>query len=109
MTHTVPPQAPPTTAAQIGGPGGVVTDEQVRAFVLEQLGAADLDGRSVCVIVPDGTRSCPMPLLLQAVHQALAGRVTLMTVLVALGTHARMGEMELARHLGYEPGAFAER
>jgi hypothetical protein len=109
MTHTVPPQAPPTTAAQIGGPGGVLTDEQVRGFVVEQLGTADLDGRSVCVIVPDGTRSCPMPLLLQAVHQALAGRVTRMTVLVALGTHARMGEMELARHLGHEPGAFAER
>jgi lactate racemase len=109
MTQTAPPQAPPTTAAQVGGPGGVLTKEQVRAFILEQLGAADLDGRSVCVIVPDGTRSCPMPLLLQAVHQALAGRVTQLTVLVALGTHARMGEIELARHLGYEPGAFTER
>ena len=76
MTHTVPPHAPPTTAAQIGGPGGALTDEQVRTFVLDQLAAADLDGRSVCVIVPDGTRSCPMPLLLGAVHQALHGRVT---------------------------------
>src|SRR5215203_6486704 len=93
-----------TDAARIGGPGGVLSEDDVRAFVLEQLAAADLDGRSVCVIVPDGTRSCPMPLLLGAVHQALAGRVTRMTVLVALGTHARMGEMELARHLGYEPG-----
>jgi nickel-dependent lactate racemase len=87
----------------------VLTYEQVRPFVLEQLGVADLDGRSVCVIVPDGTRSCPMPLLLQAVHQALAGRVRRMTVLVALGTHARPGQTELARHLGYEPGGFAER
>jgi nickel-dependent lactate racemase len=109
MTQTAPPQAPPTTAAQIGGPGGVLTDEQVRTFINDQLAAADLDGRSVCVIVPDGTRSCPMPLLLAAVHEALQGRVTRMTVLVALGTHARMGENELARHLGYEPGGFAER
>jgi nickel-dependent lactate racemase len=59
--------------------------------------------------VPDGTRSCPMPLLLGAVHEALHGRVTQLTVLVALGTHARMGETELARHLGYPAGAFVER
>src|SRR4029453_11360093 len=78
-------------------------------FCLEQLGEADLDGRSVCVLVPDGTRSCPMPLLLGAVHEALHGRVTRLTVLIALGTHARMGETELARHLGYPAGGFAER
>ena len=62
-----------------------------RAFVREQLAAVDLDGRSVCVIVPDGTRSCPLPLLLDAVHGALHGRVRRLTVLVALGTHARDG------------------
>ena len=65
---------------------------------------ADLDGRSVCVLVPDGTRSCPMPLLLGAVHEALHGRVSRLTVLVALGTHSRMGETELSRHLGYPAG-----
>ena len=109
MTQTRPETRPALPAARVGGPGEVLTDEQVRAFVLEQLGAADLDGRSVCVIVPDGTRSCPMPLLLGAVHEALHGRVIRLTVLVALGTHARMGESELSRHLGYPVGAFAER
>ena len=105
----VAPGAPTSSAAQVGGPAGVLTDEQVRAFVHEQLAAADLDGRSVCVLVPDGTRSCPMPLLLGAVHEALHGRVTRLTVLIALGTHARMGELELARHLGYPPAGFEER
>ena len=57
----------------------------------EQLAGADLDGRSVCVLVPDGTRSCPLPLLLAAVHGALHGRVSRLTVLVALGTHAADG------------------
>jgi nickel-dependent lactate racemase len=108
MTRTVAPQAT-RLAAQVGGADGVLTDEQVRAFVGEQLAAADLDGRSVCVLVPDGTRSCPVPLLLGAVHEALHGRVSRLTVLIALGTHARMGETELARHLGYPPGAFEER
>jgi nickel-dependent lactate racemase len=96
-------------AARIGGPGGVLTEDEVRAFVHDQLAAVDLDGRSVCVLVPDGTRSCPMPLLLGAVHDALHGRVSRLTVLVALGTHARMGETELSRHLGYPLGAVADR
>ena len=109
MVQTTIPDRLSATAARVGGPAGVLTEDQVRAFVHEQLAGADLDGRSVCVLVPDGTRSCPMPLLLGAVHEALRGRVTRLTVLVALGTHSRMGEAELSRHLGYPAGGFAER
>ncbi|NEA32035.1 lactate racemase domain-containing protein [Streptomyces sp. SID13031] len=90
------------TAAVLGGPGQVLADEDVRAFIREQLGGAGLDGRSVCVIVPDATRSCPLPLLLDAVHGALTGKVSRLTVLVALGTHAEMSPAELATHLGGE-------
>ncbi len=42
-------------------------------------------------------------------HGALAGRVSRMTVLVALGTHAPMTEAQLARHLGYPAGDLAAR
>jgi nickel-dependent lactate racemase len=96
-------------AATIGGPGEVLPDERVTAFVAEQLGALDLDGKSVCVVIPDATRSCPLPLLLSAVHGALAGRVPRMTALVALGTHAPMSEAQLARHLGHPAGDAAAR
>ena len=96
-------------ASQVGGADGVLTEEQVREFVHEQLAAVDLDGRSVCVLVPDGTRSCPLPLLLAAVHEALHGRVTRLTVLVALG-HPRANERDRARRASRLPaGAFAER
>ncbi len=96
------------SAARIGGPGEVLADEAVRDFVTQSLAGEDLDGRSVCVIVPDGTRSCPLPLLLSAVHSALHGRASRITVLIALGTHAAMGESQLARHLGYQEGALAD-
>jgi nickel-dependent lactate racemase len=87
--------------AHLGGPEQLLSDEQVAAFIHEQLSAADLDGRSVCVVIPDGTRSCPLPLLLRAVHGALAGRVSRLTALVALGTHAAMDGQRLGAHLGY--------
>jgi nickel-dependent lactate racemase len=110
MTGTLDPvTAPGEVAASIGGPAQVLSEEEVASFVAEQLGARDLDGRSVCVVLPDGTRSCPLPLLLTAVHQALAGRAERITALVALGTHAPMSEASLARHLGFPPGELAER
>lgn len=95
--------------ASIGGPEVLLSDELVDGFIVDQLEAVALDGRSVCVLVPDGTRSCPLPLLLGAVHRSLHGRVSRLTVLVALGTHAAMGDAELAAHLGCEAGTPAER
>jgi nickel-dependent lactate racemase len=86
--------------ALLGGAGQVLAEDEVRTFVRDALAGAGLDGRSVCVIVPDATRSCPLPLLLSAVHQALTGRVSRLTVLVALGTHAEMSAAELTAHLG---------
>jgi hypothetical protein len=61
-----------TDAAVIGGAGQVLTEDEVTAFIGDALAGANLAGRSVCVIVPDATRSCPLPLLLKAVTQALS-------------------------------------
>ncbi|MDQ1727280.1 MAG: lactate racemase [Frankiaceae bacterium] len=94
-----------TNAALLGGPGEVLHADGVRGFIAEQLEGTALDGRSVCILVPDGSRSCPLPLLLGAVTEALRGRASAVTVLIALGTHPPMPEAALARHLGYSPGA----
>ncbi|MFC5382037.1 lactate racemase domain-containing protein [Aquipuribacter nitratireducens] len=93
----------PTGAALLGDAGTVLDADAVRAFVGQQLAACDVDGRSVCVLVPDATRSLPLPLLVGAVRAALAGRASRVTVLVALGTHQPMGEAQLARHLTGDP------
>jgi len=109
VTETLTPATPQDAVAQIGGPTQTLSEEQIDAFVGEQLASVDLDGRSLCVLVPDGTRSCPLPLLISAVHQAVHGRVTRLTVVVALGTHAAMTEPALAGHLGYPVGGLDER
>ncbi|MGI3785005.1 MAG: lactate racemase domain-containing protein [Janthinobacterium lividum] len=101
-------QERPAAASRIGGPGEHLSPEQVRGFVLDSLAGADVDGARVCLVVPDGTRTCPLPLLLGAAREALAGRATEVTVLVALGTHHAMSEEQLGRHLGYEPGRSEE-
>lgn len=92
----------------VGGPDQVVGTERVTAFVTQRLSTEDLDGRSLCVVVPDTTRSCPLPELLRAIHAAVAGRVSRLTVLVALGTHPELTEDQLAGLLGYEPGGLEQ-
>lgn len=89
----------------VGGAGLVVTPEQAREFVAQSLRNVPLDGRSLCVVVPDSTRSCPLPTLLGAVHEAVGDRVSRLTVLIALGTHPPMSEEQLAEHVGPLPGA----
>jgi len=95
----------PREVARIGGASEILAERDVRAFVRGALDSVELAKRSVCVVVPDATRTCPVPMLLSAIHDALRGRVTRITVLVALGTHAAMTERDRAAHLGYRPGA----
>ncbi len=108
-------------AAVLGDADAVLDPEELARFVTDQVAALDLRGR-VCVLVPDTTRSCPLPLLLRAVHRALAGRVDAITVLVALGTHPaypvqRLREwtgaddlpgVELVQHAWWDPTTFTE-
>ena len=96
-------------AETLGAASVALAPRDVLGFVAAQLGALDVDGRSVCVIVPDATRSCPLPLLFGAVYEALHERVTALTVVVALGTHAEMDGPALAAWLGYPPGALERR
>ena len=95
----------PTRAQTVGGVGQRLSENEVSVFVTRALASADLDDKRVCLVVPDGTRSCPLPLIMRAVHGALEGRAKEVTVVIALGTHQGMSEDRLARHLGYAAGA----
>ncbi len=92
-----------------GHNGADLSEDDVRAFLTEQLDGLHLDDRSVCLVVPDATRSCPLPMLLSILHAELSGRASRITVLIALGTHAAMDEERLTTWLGYPAGGCADR
>jgi lactate racemase len=75
-------------------------DDDVVAIVREGLAGSEFDGRRVLLIVPDGTRTAPMPLMFRLIHASLAGRVAALDVLIALGTHQPMTPAEIGAHLG---------
>ena len=93
--------------ATLGGPHQIVSDADLDAFVERNLAALDVDGKNVVLVVPDGTRSCPLPLLVRTVHRHLVDRVGSLTAVIALGTHSYMEPDEIDRWFGVEPGGLA--
>jgi nickel-dependent lactate racemase len=79
---------------------GYLSHEEVAAIVRDGLAALPVDGRRVLVLIPDGTRTMPMPLLFEALERELAPRVTALDYLVALGTHVPMTDEQLSRLVG---------
>ncbi|MBU1937077.1 nickel-dependent lactate racemase [bacterium] len=63
-----------------------------------------LKGKSrILIVVPDGTRRCPLPEILPILLDYMPkGRDVSLRVAVANGTHSAMSEMELRQHLGDE-------
>lgn len=89
---------------QIGGPHHHVSDDDLDAFVTRNLAGLDVDGKKVVLIIPDGTRSCPLPLLLGAVYRNLVDRVASLTAVIALGTHSYMSDDKIAEWVGAPEG-----
>jgi nickel-dependent lactate racemase len=77
-----------------------LTDADVREIVREALDTLPVDGRRVLVIIPDGTRTMPMPLMFSLFRELLAPRAATLDYLVALGTHQPMSDAQLSKLLG---------
>lgn len=77
-----------------------LTDDEARGIVREGLRTLPLDGKRVLIIIPDGTRTMPMPLMFTLFDEWLTPRVAALDYLVALGTHPPMTDAQLSRLVG---------
>lgn len=77
-----------------------LSEEQIRELVVKTLAQHALAGKRVIIIIPDSTRTSPIPLMFRLFHEALAGQVAKLDFLIALGTHQPMSEEAINRHLG---------
>ena len=78
----------------------VLTEDEARALAAEALARAEIDGKRVLVIIPDSTRTAPVPLVFRLLYELLWDRVETLDYLVALGTHPLMSPDALNAHLG---------
>ncbi|MFW6154118.1 MAG: lactate racemase domain-containing protein [Planctomycetota bacterium] len=81
-----------------------LTDDEVRGVLTRALGRLDLAGKRVLAIIPDSTRTAPIPLLARLLGELLDGTGGQIDFLVALGTHMPMDDVALGRLVGAEVG-----
>jgi nickel-dependent lactate racemase len=83
-----------------GSASVALADDDVRALLAEAFDPLPLDGRRVLVIIPDSTRTAPLPLLFGALYERLGARVAQLDYLIALGTHPPMSDEAIERLVG---------
>jgi nickel-dependent lactate racemase len=85
------------------GQGSATTylaEDDVRRLVRQAFSGVPIDGRRVLAIIPDGTRTMPMPLMFEVLGDVVGARAAALDYLVALGTHAPMSDAQLGALVG---------
>ena len=77
-----------------------LSPDELRDIVSEAAESAVFAERRVLVIIPDGTRTMPMPLMFGMLQDILGPRVKALDFLVALGTHPIMTDAHLTKLIG---------
>jgi nickel-dependent lactate racemase len=85
-----------------GSPTRLLSPDTVHGIVEAAFPPAAVTGRRVLVIVPDGTRTMPMPLMADALERIVGPRSAALDYLVALGTHQPMTDAQLSTLFGRE-------
>jgi nickel-dependent lactate racemase len=80
-----------------------MSEAEVRGVLAEAFAKAGLKNKKVLFIIPDGTRTAPIPLLFRLIHELIGGEVKALDYLIALGTHMPMSEEAINKLVGVTP------
>jgi nickel-dependent lactate racemase len=98
-----------------GSTTATLTTEDIQELLAsaddELLVGAGLDPahKRVLVIIPDGTRTAPIPLMFRLLYEQLGRRVAQLDYLIALGTHPHMSQEAIDHLVGATAAERAER
>lgn len=81
----------------------ILGEDQVVQIAAKALEHRHLDGKRVLVVIPDHTRTAPIPLMFKTLYTLLADRVKALDFIVALGTHPPMQMEHIYRLVGITP------
>jgi nickel-dependent lactate racemase len=74
-------------AAGEGSPKAVLREDGAAAIIAAGVPAEFYVNKRVLVLTPDATRTCPLPMMVQAIRRAIGARCARLDFMVALGTH----------------------
>ena len=78
----------------------LLSEDEVRTFITTQIDPEEYRDQRLLLVIPDATRTAPLPLLFDALFHHLRPVVAELNVIVALGTHPPMSEAQICRLLG---------
>ena len=55
-----------------------LSESEIRELTARAFSQAELDGKRVIIIIPDGTRTAPIPLMFRLFHELLGQRVAVL-------------------------------
>ena len=79
---------------------GYLNKDEIQVIVRDSLVSLALDGKRVIVLIPDNTRTMPMPLMFDLFEELFSQRVSQLDYLVALGTHQPLDDVQLSKLVG---------
>lgn len=77
-----------------------LTDAQIERVIAEGLDTLPIANKRVLVLVPDGTRTMPLPLFFRLLVKHFRARSCAPSFLIALGTHPPMGDDAILKMFG---------
>jgi nickel-dependent lactate racemase len=77
-----------------------LSEHDIKQIIKNAFDPINIEGKKVLVLIPDTTRTAPVPLFFRQLFEHLWGRVKALDYLVALGTHPILGEEAINRLVG---------
>ena len=78
----------------------LLSEEEMSAIVERAVGGAELNGKRVLMVIPDHSRTAPVPFMFKTLYGLLADKCSALDVLVALGTHPPMEMDHIYQRVG---------
>lgn len=77
-----------------------LSEDEVREVLAKGLADVPLPGRRLLVLIPDGTRHAPIPMLFRLLNELIGKHVAHLDFMIALGTHPAMTPEAIDELLG---------
>ena len=78
-------------------------------MLAQALDPLPLDGKRILAIIPDSTRTAPLPMMFRLLYERLGRRAARLDYLIALGTHPPMPEEAIERLVGVSAAERADK
>jgi nickel-dependent lactate racemase len=77
-----------------------LSEEQIKEIIEAGTPARLYENKRVLVLTPDGTRSCPLPMMVRLLAEVIGAKAARLDFMVALGTHPIMTDEEILNLYG---------